>query len=190
MYRLLIAALFLLLPSVAMATTCTGPNSVQIQSSGTSASYAVTDDGTGSGGCENKVNMDQIGGKAIVQDQCQANAHVITPFSVNSASTLTLVSGTSTKNTYVCYFFVDPVAAAVNFTLVSGTGTNCSTVHGTVGILGGLTAANGANLSANQGMSLGFGIAAIGATNTAGDNICIVPSGALQISGTIVTAVQ
>ena len=47
--------------------------------------------------------------------------------------------------------FIAPTAAAVNFTLISGTGTNCSTIH--AALFGGTTAATGANMVANEGSS-------------------------------------
>lgn len=172
--------------SCGSAHACTSSTPVTTVT-GTNTNYATSDDG--SGNCEAKFSLDQVGGSPVVGDPCQLNAHTFTPISINSASTTTAVAGTSSKNTYVCHIFIAPTAAAVNFTLVSGSGTNCGTaVH--AALFGGTTAANGANLVANEGWTEGDGLSAVMATTTAGDNICLVPSAAQQISGVIVTVAQ
>jgi hypothetical protein len=118
-------------------------------------------------------------------DPCQRGAKTYTVISQASSSATTLVAGTSSKKTYVCSIFISPLAAAVNISIVEGTGTNCSSVS--AGLFGGTTAANGANIALNGGFVYGTGASAIGVTATAADNLCILDSSSGQVSGNIVT---
>jgi hypothetical protein len=130
-------------------------------------------------------NIAQVGGLAVVPDPCQAFAHTYTPISINTASTTTIVAGTASKKTYICHMMLAaPVSVSVG--IVEGTGTNCSTVS--AGVIGGSTAATGMPLAGGPtGFVSGDGMAAVAATATAADNLCLAFSSAQQVSGVIVT---
>lgn len=120
-------------------------------------------------------------------DPCQRGAKTYLPISEATSSLTTIITGTASKHTYFCSIFLIS-ATAQNINLISATGTNCgTTVHGSV--LGTNTssaaAANGPNLSANNGFTLGNGAAAVASDNTAADNICYSSSGTGQVSGVI-----
>jgi hypothetical protein len=102
-----------------------------------------------------------------------------------SASNLLLVTGVSGSKVRVCGVNVGPTAGAVNVALVEGTTTTNPCDTGTVGMAGGATAATGWNLSANGGLTFGNGEGLVAATATAGDSVCLLFSGAVQVSGVV-----
>jgi hypothetical protein len=118
-------------------------------------------------------------------DPCKGAAKTFTVINQASSSATTLVAGTSSKKTYVCAISIWPLAAAVNISIVEGTGTNCSSIS--AGLFGGTTAANGGNFAINGGLTYGNGDSAIAVTTTAADNLCILDSSSGQVSGNIVT---
>ena len=114
-------------------------------------------------------------------DPCQRGIKTYIGISLTAGATL--VTGTSAKQTYICSIQLIS-ASADNIAIVEGTGTVCATGIGQMkGIGGGTTAATGWNLPANGGIVLGVGGFAIGATTTAADNVCILVSGATQVTG-------
>jgi hypothetical protein len=91
------------------------------------------------------------------------------------------ISGTSGR-TYICS--IDLVAAgADNVAIISGSGTNCASNQ--AGLAGGTTAATGWNLAANGGLTKGSGLGMIWKTATTNNEICLVTSAAVQLSGSI-----
>jgi hypothetical protein len=74
-------------------------------------------------------------------------------------------------------------ATAQNVALVSGTGTVCATSTGAM--IGGTTAGTKWNFAANSGIVVGSGEAAIAKSDTDADNVCLLQSGAGQVSGTL-----
>lgn len=191
MRMMLSAAFFLVLaPFAATAATCPGNAAWQYNASGNTQTMSQVDDLTGSGACENNVNLNQLGGKAVFLDPCQANAPTFTNISVAATGPTSIVPGVAAKNLYVCSIFIAPVTAAVNFTLISGTGTNCATTP--VAMFGGTTAATGAVMAINEGWTLGTGLSAVMSANAAnlGASICLTASAATQISGVIKTVAQ
>jgi hypothetical protein len=175
------------LGSGAALAACPNPFVVK---DGNSASQNVSTSSDGSGNCEFNMSIGAIGGVNVVPDPCQAQAHNYTPINnAASATTTTIVPGTSGKKTYVCNIFIAPTATpGVNLGIVEGTGTNCSTVS--AGVIGGTTAATGPNLSANGGFVDGDGLAAVASTATVGDNLCFAYSAAVQVSGHMVWVQQ
>lgn len=130
-------------------------------------------------------NIAQVGGTAVVADPCQANAKVYLPISLTASTQI--VAGTSAKKIYICA--MDLISAAAdNIALVEGTGSVCAT--GIAGMAGGTTAATGWNFAANGGMTLGNGSGAVIAEATNADNMCLLVSGATQVSGSIAYVVQ
>lgn len=164
-----------------------GSNVVTGTGTGGSGIPRVTISNDSSLAANQSVNMSQIGGTAVVADPCQALAKVYTPINQAAAGPTTLVAGTSAKKTYICSMLI-VTATAQNVNLVEGTGSNCSSV--TSGVLGGTTAATGPNLAANGGFAHGEGNAAVAATATNADNLCIIVSGSGQVSGHITTVSQ
>jgi hypothetical protein len=124
------------------------------------------------------MNLTQMGGTAIVANPCWEA--IPTEANVNLTATGQIITGTSSKQTYICSLSL-VVNGADNIALVEGTGTNCGT--STAGMAGGTTAATGWNFAANGGLAHGAGIGPVYRTATAADNVCILASGSSQISG-------
>ncbi len=101
---------------------------------------------------------------------------------INQTADTQLFVGTASSRTYICHFSV-VTATLQNLALVSGTGVICGTSVGPV--LGGTTAATGWNFVANGGIVLGSGVGTVGKSDTDADNICMLQSGAGQVSGVI-----
>lgn len=122
---------------------------------------------------------------AQILDPCQTVATISTRIDIAAAATTVLVAGTSAKKTYICGMMLFS-AGTTNVGIVEGSGTTCGT--STLGLIGGNTAAKGPNLTAQAGFNsppTGYRIA--GTTVNAND-ICLINSAAVQVSGYIVTA--
>lgn len=112
------------------------------------------------------------------------------PFSnAASASNLLLVTGVASQKVHICHIFVDPVFGAVNIALVEGTTTTNPCDTGTAGLLGGATAATGASLLANEGYNQGNGVGIIAQEATNANNVCMLFSAAVQVSGVLTYAI-
>ena len=111
---------------------------------------------------------------------------VVVPINQAAAGPTTLLTGVPGKQWFVCYLFLSEGVStgAQNAGLVEGTGTNCSSVS--AGMMGGTTAATQPNLSPDENFHIGNGAGTMMVTATAGDNVCLVMSGALQMSGVLV----
>jgi hypothetical protein len=125
------------------------------------------------------------GSNSELLDPCQTAAK--SSKAINQTATAVVVSGTSSKKTYVCSMFIVS-ATAQNLNWVEGTGTTCGT--STAGVTGGTTAATGPNLAANEGWTLGNGAAFVAASATNADDLCLQQSGTGQVSGVITYAQQ
>jgi hypothetical protein len=127
------------------------------------------------------------GTNVFVVDPCKAQTKLYA--SINQTGNTQLVAGTAAKKIYVCSIHV-VAAAATNIAVVEGTGSVCAT--GTAGVtgFGGATAATGWNFAGNSGIALGNGDSSLGAEGTSGDNLCILNSGAGQVSGGISYVVE
>lgn len=104
---------------------------------------------------------------------------------INITSNTQIITGTSSKQTYICSIALI-AGAADNVALVEGTGATCGT--DTAGMAGGSTAATGWNFAANGGLTLGNGQGVVARTATGADNVCLLVSTSPQVSGTIVWA--
>ena len=120
-------------------------------------------------------------------DPCSTVAHSYTPINISTAANTKIVTGTSSKKTYICHAFLY-AAGADNVAVVEGTGTNCAT--GTAGVTGGATTGAGLNLTGNQGFVEGTGSNAIAATATAANDVCLITSAVVQLSGVVVWVQQ
>lgn len=109
------------------------------------------------------------------------------PFSnAASASNLLLVSGVASQNVHICAINLGPAAStAVNVALVEGTTTTNPCDTNTAGMMGGATAATGWNLAANGGLTYGNGVGLLAVTAAAADSVCLLFSGAVQVSGVV-----
>lgn len=167
------------LTSVAGTTTVTGTGAAG------AGVQRVTVSNDSSLAANQSVNMNQIGGTAVVADPCQANAK--TSVAISQTANTQIIAGTSAKKTYICSIMVVG-ADAENISLVEGTVTVCGT--GTAAVIGGTTAANGPNMAANGGFTMGNGAATVAiASNANADNVCLFQSGSGRIAG-VVTYVQ
>jgi hypothetical protein len=148
------------------------------------------------------VNLNQVAGAAtsatnplyiretdgtnpVILDPCRTQANIFKPISQTASAQL--VTGTSAKKIYICSINL-VTAAANNVAMVEGTGTVCAT--GIAGMAGGTTAATGWNFSANGGLTQGNGMGSIMAEATNADNLCLLQSAAVQLSGVIGYVVQ
>lgn len=122
-----------------------------------------------------------------VADPCQTVAKTYTPINISTSGAVKIITGTLAKKTYICQINL-VTNAANNVALVEGTVSNCGT--GTVGVIGGATAASGWNFSANGGISIGNGAAAAIGTATNADDVCLNPSASTQLSGQVVWVQQ
>lgn len=125
------------------------------------------------------------GTSARVFDPCEVVAHVTTPVNISSAATSVLVAGTSAKKTYICSMMLFS-AGTTNVGIVQGSGSTCGT--STLGLIGGTTSGTGPNLTAQAGFVAGNGNFAIAGTTVNANDICLINSQAIQVSGYIVTA--
>ncbi|MDE2102347.1 MAG: hypothetical protein KGL39_34190 [Patescibacteria group bacterium] len=117
---------------------------------------------------------------------CQSTAPSVATINQASTSTTQIIAASSGKKVYICGVQILPIGTATTFTLVSGTGTNCGTIDGSNGLIGGgTTAAAGISLAANGGFVEPPSGIAYAATPTASDEVCIIEGAANQISGTI-----
>jgi hypothetical protein len=116
------------------------------------------------------------------QDACQLNQWQYYPISV-SANTQ-VVAGLAGKNVYACGVFLSPVAAAANFNLVESATSGNACATSPTGMLGGATAALGAQAAINGGYVLESPVGrAVAKTATAGDAMCIFASA--QVTGVL-----
>jgi hypothetical protein len=135
------------------------------------------------------VNVAQVGATAITAPTTQPTAAVAaipvrqpmscTSYASFSQTASASITGTSAQFFYICGVVVVS-ATAQSFSLVEGTGTNCAT--GVAGVIGGTTAS--VALAANGGFSSVSGQPWI-KTATTGNNLCVLQSGAGNLSGTI-----
>ncbi len=125
-------------------------------------------------------NQNQRGGTAVVAGRCEREEPIYV--SIDQTSGEQLATGTASERIYICSFHI-VTATAQNIALVSGTGTVCATSTSGVEGFGGASAATGWNFAANGGISMGATTQALGRTDTNADNLCLLQSGAGQVSG-------
>jgi len=118
-------------------------------------------------------------------DPCSFAFLNYTPISV--AANTQIATGVANNNVYICQFFLDPVAAAANVNIVESATSNNACATSPTGMMGGATAALGANLATNGGFVLPFANGrAWMHTAVPGDAVCILTSA--QVNGVIVWA--
>ena len=112
----------------------------------------------------------------VAYDGCTGNTWTYYP--VNVAANTKIASGSSGKYFWICAAAFPPQAGAVNVNLTEGTGTVCAT--STAGLLGGATAALGANIVINGGFMMPPAMRAWAKTATSGDDLCIYTSASVN----------
>ena len=116
---------------------------------------------------------------------CAGRALEATTFTnISLTASTQLITGTAGQSIYLCHVNLVAAGTAVNVALVEGTGSVCAT--GIAGLFGGTTAATGWNFAANGGLVAGDGMHVIRRTATTGDNVCLLVSAAVQVSGLLV----
>jgi hypothetical protein len=132
-------------------------------------------------------------GNLMVEQGCagqtMANTKIKVINNAGSSSNLLLVTGTASKNTYICGINIGPIGTATNVALVEGTTTTNPCDTSTAGMDGGATAATGWNIPAGGGLTYGNGVGVLTKTATAADNVCLLFSAANQVNGVITYAV-
>jgi hypothetical protein len=138
--------------------------------------------------CTTGANAQGIGSSSAVEiSPCKTLAAVSTPINISTSANTKIVAGAAAMKTYICS--ISLFAAAIDSVgVIEGTGINCAA--GRTGVIGGSTAATGINFTANQLWQAGDGGGVIAATATAGDDLCLATSAAVQLSGVIVTVQQ
>lgn len=126
------------------------------------------------------INAAQRGGVAVVAGACERESLLY--IQIDQTSGEQLIAGTSSERIYICSFQI-VTASAQNIALVDGTGSVCAT--GATGLLGGATAATGWNFGANGGIVLPPTRDSWTKTSTDADNVCLLQSGAGQVSGSL-----
>lgn len=121
-------------------------------------------------------------------DPCQTQAQTITPFTVATATTQAIVTGTSAKKIYVCYLYMQ-TGLANNVAVISGT-TAGSCAANVAALVGGTTAAAGLINSANSGQAFGNGGSSVLKTATNNDDICLITTASGPLAGVIKYVVQ
>ena len=134
-------------------------------------------------------DITKIAGSTAIADPCQVNAR--TYGNINQTTGTQLITGTASKKIYFCSWNDQNGGTAQNYSVVAGTGTVCATTTVAVtGLSGGTTAATGWNVAANGGRTLGNGQSSIAATTVNADNVCLLQSASIQISGGFSYVVQ
>jgi len=155
-------------------------------STGTGASGAgiprVTISNDSSLAANQSVNVNQLAGSNLYADPCLVNAPSVYVVNFLTNTTTTMIAGVSAKQTYLCGVFLI-AGAADNLNIVEGTGSNCSSIS--AGLIGGTTAATGAQLAANSGFVVFGGGYWVAKTATAADNVCFMSASVIQVSGVI-----
>lgn len=117
-------------------------------------------------------------------DPCSSTAKTSVPIDISTATTteLTAALAGASNHYYICYLhlFTD---AANDVALVDDDSDNCASV--TAGVIGGVTAAEGWNFGATQGVTLGDGDSHIAKTNGTNRVLCLITSAATQLNGVI-----
>ena len=91
------------------------------------------------------------------------------------------IAASGSNKVYICGMSFIASAATV-FSVVGGTGSNCASNQ--LAILGTVAAAHGLSLAANGGLTYGSGHGTVAVT-AASSEICLVQSGAGDLSGNI-----
>lgn len=137
-----------------------------------------------SDGTQNAIGLDRYGNTRSASaggDPCQAKLATVLPFTIPTATTTNILTGTASQKIYVCYLYMQ-TGIANNVAVIEGTtGGTCGS--GTAALVGGTTAATGLINAANGGQAFGGGGFTVLQTQTNNNDICIITSAAGPLSG-------
>lgn len=171
----------LFIAGVAAAAAASGVEKVGISGNG----GASLDQAPGSAAPTNAVQIgvsDGTNTRVPYSDPCGFSAW--TYFVISVSANTQIVAGSASKNVYVCHFFLAPVAAAANVNIVESATSGNACATSPTGMMGGATAALGAQLAINYGFELPAPTGrAIMKTATAADAMCIFASA--QVTGVL-----
>ena len=133
-----------------------------------------------------------VTGSLLAETGCagQTVANTLTAAINNAASSsnLKIITKASAKKIYICGINIGPTASAVNVALVSGTLTTNQCDTSTTGLAGGATAATGWQFAANGGLTMGNGVGLVAGPAATNTDVCLLFSGAVQVSGVVTYA--
>jgi hypothetical protein len=168
-------------PLMGNGTSGTGAQRVAIASDNTAVAAA----GQGATGSAVPAGATQFGVtdgtnlRAPYMDPCGWSAW--TYYVVNVSSNTQIVAGASSKKVYVCEILFPPQAGITNVNLVESATSGNACATSPTGMLGGATAALGANITANGGWVVnGQPGRALAVTATAADAMCIFASASVN----------
>lgn len=145
---------------------------------------AAVDQAPGSAAPANAVQMGGTDGtntRVEYMDPCKFQAWTYYP--INVSANTQIGAGTASKNYYICKLFIAPVAAAANVNIVESATSGNACATSPTGMMGGATAALGADNPINGGFVLPADSRAWMKTATAADALCIFTSA--QVTGVL-----
>lgn len=130
------------------------------------------------------ISLDTLGNTRVAAgggDPCQSKLATVLPFTIPTATTTNILTGTASQKIYVCYLYLQ-TGIANSIAVISGTtGATCGS--NTAALVGGTTAATGLINAANSGQAFGNGGFTVLQTQTNNDDICIITNAAGPLSG-------
>ena len=167
--------------SVTASALPTGAATSALQSTGnTSLATIATNTGAAIPDCGATPCTNKVGSLAGQPDPCFATAKVNLPISLQTTSITQQIALSGSTKIYVCSLSLIASAATV-FSVTGGTGTNCGTP---AALIGTTSASHGLSLAANGGLTYGNGGSTVAVTG-AGSELCLVQSGAGDLSGNL-----
>lgn len=119
---------------------------------------------------------------SVGSDPCMANAKLVAPISIASATTTQIIAANSVNKVYICFIDLFP-SGANNVALVEDATGSCASPD--AGMAGGTTSGTGWIFAAAGQLVLGNGSGTVTATASRNVNVCLITSGAGQMSGVI-----
>lgn len=102
-----------------------------------------------------------------------------------SSNAIKLIAGVAGTKVRICAVSIGPVAGAVNVALIEGTTVTNPCDTGAAGLMTGATAATGWQFAINGSIQLGNGGGVLAQEATAGDDVCLLFSADVQVSGVV-----
>jgi hypothetical protein len=127
------------------------------------------------------------GTNSALVDPCQSGIKTYTPINIVTATNTKIVAGVGGKKGYLCGLALY-WGGTNNVAIVEGSGTNCGTSP--IGIVGGATPATGIVGTASTTIKMDDTGYAHAATSVTGNDVCLITSAAVQLSGVAVTVTR
>jgi hypothetical protein len=119
---------------------------------------------------------------SALPDPCLYTTKLNQTIDIVTATTTTIINQSGSNRTIICGISII-AAGADNVALVEDATNDCASPS--AGLYGGVTAAEGWNLVANEGTNIGFTNSTVTATSTTNMDVCLITSAAVQLSGTV-----